>query len=292
MFQNFKLTLISIVISFTILLPISTCLTIHFLKNNPHKIKIENKDSQQYIISKKQDITMLLIISSKEKKTKTKTKNKPYANSLENINTKNIEKNNEIEKYIIIKISPHDDMISITDIPKNILTIAQTNEGTPLLKGTLEEIYETYGMNFLKNSIENLTHINIGKILKIDKTAIEYIINILGGIKVLSKNKEIYNIIEINKFLEILDKNPKQALQLLKYNFNEKTNLDSFFINLSNMSTTDISIHDFQCRKKGFEKMIKNKTTKIINTNIKTEKNDNIDKTSENSIKELKKIYE
>ena len=262
MLKNLKLTLISLIASFTFLFPVSTFLIVHILRNNPNQIKAKDQNlKQQYIISKKQDITILLIISS------------------------------EKEKYLIIKISPHDNIILMTDIPNNFRTIAQTNEGTPILEDTLKEIHKICGINFLKNSIESLTQINIDKILKIDQNAVDTILKTIGEVKILSKDKQTYNILKTKKFYQILNEEPKNAFYLLKNNFNKKTNLDRFFATLSNSCTHDITINDFQSRKKGFEKMIEEKNTKIIDLKIKTEKNNLKDKITESSIKELKKMY-
>lgn len=286
--KNLKLTLISLIVSFTILFPINTFLMIHLLNSNPNKIKPQNQNlKQKYDISKNQDIVILLSISSENENFKQDSNN--HISCFKEINP--YKKNKTTEKYFIVKISPHDNLILITNIPNNLVTTAKTNEGSPILEDTLEEIHKTCGINFLKNSIENLTQIEIDKTLKIDQNAIEGILKTIGEVKILSKDKQIYSILETKKFYEILNNNPKNAFYLLKNNFNEKTNLDMFFATLSNLCTTDISIYDFQSRKKGFEKMIQEKATKVVDLKIKTEKDDQNYKITKESLKELVKMY-
>ncbi len=293
MLKKFKLTIISLITSFTILFPISTYITINVLQNNPNKIKAVNNKKENYIISKKQDITVLLILE----KNKENVKYRKRRNINEEELLYNIEKNIYLEedpieeKYLILKISPHDNKICLTNIPTEIKTVAQTNEGIPIIEGTLKEIRRSSGVNFLKNSIENLTKIEIDKIIKMDENAIDSILNCLGGVKILSKNKSSFEILDSKKFIDILYKDPKFAFSLLKNNFNNKTNINSFFATLSNVSYTDISIYDFQCRTKGFEKLIEERKPNLIYLDIKTKRIENQDTLTQKSLKEIEKTY-
>lgn len=292
MLKKFKLTLISLITSFTILFPISTYITINVLQNNPNKIKAVNK-KEEYIISKKQDITVLLILEKNKENVKPKKKH--------NINKEeilyNIEKNIYSEedpveeKYLILTISPHDNKICLTNIPTAIKTVAQTNEGTPIIEGTLKEIRRYSGVNFLKSSIENLTKIDIDKIIKLDENAIDSVLNNLGGVKILSKNKNNFEILDSKEFTDILYKNPKFAFSLLKNNFNNKTNINSFFATLSNVSYTDISIYDFQCRTKGFEKLMEERKSNLIYIDVKTKKVENQDTITQECLKKIEKAH-
>ena len=292
MLKKFKLTLISLITSFRILFPISTYITINVLQNNPNKIKAVNK-KEEYIISKKQDITVLLILEKNKENVKPKKKH--------NINKEeilyNIEKNIYSEedpveeKYLILTISPHDNKICLTNIPTAIKTVAQTNEGTPIIEGTLKEIRRYSGVNFLKSSIENLTKIDIDKIIKLDENAIDSVLNNLGGVKILSKNKNNFEILDSKEFTDILYKNPKFAFSLLKNNFNNKTNINSFFATLSNVSYTDISIYDFQCRTKGFEKLMEERKSNLIYIDVKTKKVENQDTITQECLKKIEKAH-
>ena len=292
MLKKFKLTLISLITSFTILFPISTYITINVLQNNPNKIKAVNK-KEEYIISKKQDITVLLILEKNKENVKPKKKH--------NINKEeilyNIEKNIYSEedpveeKYLILTISPHDNKICLTNIPTAIKTVAQTNEGTPIIEGTLKEIRRYSGVNFLKSSIENLTKIDIDKIIKLDENAIDSVLNNLGGVKILSKNKNNFEILDSKEFTDILYKNPKFAFSLLKNNFNNKTNINSFFATLSNVSYTDISIYDFQCRTKGFEKLMEERKSNLIYIDVKPKKVENQDTITQECLKKIEKAH-
>ena len=288
MLTKFKIALISLIISFTILFPLSTYITINILKNNPNKIKEVNNSKENYIISKKQDITVLLILERNKKNIKLR-KNE---NILYNIE-KNIYPDEDFleEKYLILKISAHDNKICLTNIPTTIKTITQTNDGTPIAEGTLQEIKKSSGVNFLKNSIENLTKIEIDKIIKMDENAIDSILNNLGKIKIFSNNKKEFKILNSEQFNEILYKDPKLAISLLKNNFTNKTNINSFFATLCNVSYTDISIDDLQCRIKGFEKLIEERKPNLIYVEIKAEKIENQNKLTEDCLEELEKAY-
>lgn len=292
MLKKFKLTLISLITSFTILFPISTYITINVLQNNPNKIKAINK-KEEYIISKKQDITILLILEkNKENVTSRRKPNINREEILYNIE-KNIypEEDPVEEKYLILTISPHDNKICLTNIPTAIKTVAQTNEGTPIIEGTLKEIRRYSGVNFLKSSIENLIKIDIDKIIKLDENAIDSVLNNLGGVKILSKNKNNFEILDSKEFTDILYKNPKFAFSLLKNNFNNKTNINSFFATLSNVSYTDISIYDFQCRTKGFEKLMEERKSNLIYIDVKTKKVENQDTITQECLKKIEKAH-
>ena len=292
MIKKFKLTLISLITSFTILFPISTYITINVLQNNPNKIKAVN-NKEKYIISKKQDITVLLILEKNKENIKPQKKRKINEEEILYNIEKNIylEEDPKEEKYLILTISPHDNKICLTNIPTTIKTVAQTNEGTPIVEGTLKEIRRTSGANFLKSSIENLTKIEIDKIIKMDENAIDSVLNNLGGVKILSKNENNFEILDSKKFLDILYKNPKFAFSLLKNNFTNKTNINSFFATLSNVSSTDISIYDFQCRTKGFEKLMEERKPNLIYIDVKTKKIENQDTLTQESLKEIEKAY-
>ncbi len=281
--QNIKTTLLSLVITFTILFPITSFTTIKILENNPNKIKnnmIINKT--KYNIPKEQELTILLVVLPTFE---IQNKKNPYPN---NKNSKGTE-----EKYFVIKISAHKNRIILLNIPKNFKTIAQSNDGTPMIKGTLEKIYNSNGITQLKNSIENILSIEIDKTIRVDYNAISGIINHIGGIKIIEnkKNEKKYKTISNENFIKILNKTPINALLLLKENLNKKNNLDNLFISLSNLAYSDITVYDFESKKTGFEKMIESKNTKLILPNLKIKTVDNRNKLTKQSEEEIKKLF-
>ena len=247
--QNFKLALLSLIISFTLLFPLSIFLTFKIVKSNSNKKKISQVNSKiKYNIPKSQDITVLILITPSFSEIKEKDK-----------------KSNAKDKYIVLKISAHSNKITILEISKKLKTVVQTNEGFPIAEGTLENIYKTTGIYYLKKAIEQKIKMDINNTIRIDYNSIYGIINQIGGIKV-TKNKET-KILKYEKFINILEKDPINAILLMKNSFNNKTNLSNIFASLSNLSLTDITINEFENRKKGFEKLIKEK-----NCEVKTEK--------------------
>ena len=289
MLQSFKIIILSLITSFTILFPISSYIAINLLENNPDKIKTENKNPElKYAITKKQDITILLIISDdkmnldEDNVLKQKDNNNNYYMS---------EKKDVREKFLVLKISPYDHKICLTDIPKDLTSVCQTNEGTPIFNGNLEEIYNFGGANFLKNTIENLTRIEINNIIKINKNAIDTITSTLGGIKSYPKNKTYYKIVSNEEFYKKLKENPKDAITQLKNNFNTKTNLSNFFSNLSNLSYTDITLYDFKNRKKAFEEMLEKQRVNFMYINIETQEKNKIKKISEETLQKIKETF-
>ena len=138
-------------------------------------------------------------------------------------------------------------------------------------------------------------NIDIDKIIKLDYNAISTIINQLGGIKIplksIKDDKKNYKILTNEEHNKILNKDPIKLLLLLKNNFNKKTNLSSLFATISNLSSTDISIYDFESRKKGFENMIKENKTNINIVNIKTKYENNRNKLTDECITECEKMF-
>lgn len=287
--QKIKITLTSLLITITLLFPICVFSKINILKNSFNNSRSLPKI--KYNIPKEQDICVLLILQP---------------NNEENHNTYNTENNKKNlypsnktkgteEKYIIFKISAHDNYITLANFPKDFKTITQTNEGFPLEEGTLENIHKECGSNYLKTTIENNLNIEIDKIIKLDYNSIFTITNQLGGIKIPmknTKNKKIYyKILTTEEQQKIMNKDPIKFILLLKKIFNEKTNLSSLFATISNLSNTDISIYDFESRKKGFEKMIKEKNNKTNVIEIKIEKEGNRDKIIEKSKRECEEKF-
>ncbi len=290
MLQNFKIFIISLISTFTILFPISIFTTNNLLKNNPNKINLIHKT--KYIIPKEQDITVLLIIS------KNLNNDKDIENQILNDKKKlrlmHNHKNSAEQKYIIMKISAHDKTITLAEIPSNFKTIAQTQEGIPMKEGTLEEIQYSNGINVLKNTIENTLGIDINNTIKLDYSAISGIVNNLGGIKIKnknSKNKDEYLTIETKDYVKILKNSPTKAIPLLKNSLDKKTKLNDLFALLSSLSYTDLTIHDLENRKKGFEQMVEEKDTKLKIVNIEIEKINDKNKLTEKSKTECKKTF-
>ena len=294
--QKIKITLYSLIITLSLLLPICAISRENILKNSNNNIYTSNSKSKiKYNIPKKQDLTILFILEQNNEEIYNNINN---TNNLEN-NIKNSYPNNKIkgteEKYIIFKISAHDNYITLANFPKNFKTIAQTNEGFPLEEETLDKIYKKYGSYQLKNTIENNMKIEIDKIIKIDYNSISSVINQLGGIKIAmndKKNKKnYYKIITTEEQQKILKKDPIKIFLLLKNNFNNKTNLSNFFATISNLSSTDITIYDFESRKKGFEKMIKENDSKINIVNIEIINKNNRNKLTDKCITECEKMF-
>ena len=288
--KKIKITISSMFVTLILLFPICVFSRINILKNNlKNTYSLNSKSKIKFNIPKQQDITTLVIIQ-------------PIIENIvdsEEDNKKNlhpIEKNKGTEeKYIILKISAHDDYITLANFPKNFKTIAQTNEGFPIEEGTVEKIHEKCGAYYLKKAIEDNMNIDIDKIIKLDYNAISTIINQLGGIKIPLKNikddKENYKILTNEEHNKILNKDPIKLLLLLKNNFNKKTNLSSLFATISNLSSTDISIYDFESRKKGFENMIKENKTNINIVNIKTKYENNRNKLTDECVTECEKMF-
>lgn len=286
--QKFKITLCSLLVTLTLLFPICVFSRINILKNNINNAYTLNSKSKiKYNIPKKQDITILFILEPNI--------DENYNTSNEENNKKNLYPNNSTkgteEKYVILKISAHDNYITLADFPKNFKTIAQTNEGFPLEEGTLEKIYKKYGSYQLKNTIESNMKIEIDKIIKLDYNSINTIINQLGGIKILMKNTKKNKILTTKEQQKIIEKDPIKFFLLLKNNFNNKTNLSSLFASISNLSSTDISIYDFESRKKGFENMIKERNNKINIIKIETKYEDKRNKLTEKCINECENKF-
>ena len=278
--KNFKMFIISLIATFTILFPISIFTANSLLKNNPNKITQNSKT--KYIIPKEQDITILLVIKENlNNKNEIKTKN---INNLiyENLNNKKklrlkYNHNNKTkEKYIVLKISANNNTIAFANIPTDFKTIAQTNERVPIKEGSLEQILNSNGIAILKNAIENIMKIEIDNTIKLDYSGIAGIINNLGGIKILEKGK--YITLTMEKYIKMLENNPLKAFIALKNSFDKKTKLNNLFASLSNLSYTDLTINDLENRKKGFEQMIEEQKTKILTPKIEIEKINNKNK--------------
>lgn len=281
--KNIKTTLLSLIISFTILFPISSFTIIKILENNPNRIKNTMAISKtKFNIPKEQEITILLVISPTFEN---QNKKNPYPNDTKLKGTE--------EKYFIIKISACKNQIIALNIPKNFVTIAQTNDGIPIEKGTLEKIYHSNGITQLKNSIENILGIEIDRTIRIDYNGISGIINHIGGIKIAKnlKNENQYKTINNEEFIKRLEENPIDALSLLKENLNKKNNLNNIFISLSNLAYTDITIYDFESRKMGFEKMSESQNTKLILPKLEIKTIDSRNKITKKNKKEIKKFF-
>ena len=185
--------------------------------------------------------------------------------------------------FLIFKISAHDNKIVLLNVNKNFKTIAQTTNGTILEKGSLEKIFHIAGSEFLKNTIENTIDIKIDRIIKISSDELIDIINFLGGLKLNNKN-----IIEKKeKIQELIFLDPIKVFLNLKENFNNRTNLSNFFAFLSNAASTDITINDFESRKKGFELMIEKNNATILTPKIFFETFENRDKITKESKKQI-----
>lgn len=288
--KKIKITISSMFVTLILLFPICVFSRINILKNSlKNAYSLNSKSKIKFNIPKQQDITTLVIIQPIPENNMDNEEN----------NKKNphpTEKNKGTEeKYIILKISAHDNYITLANFPKNFKTVAQTNEGFPIKEGTLEKIHKKCGTYCLKNAIENNMNIEIDKIIKLDYNAISTIINQLGGIKILLKNtkdyKKNYKILTNEEHKKILNKDPIKLFLLLKNNLNKKTNLSRLFATISNLSSTDISIYDFESRKKGFENMINENKTNINIVNIKTKYENNRNKLTDECITECEKMF-
>lgn len=232
-----KTTLITLVTSFTIIFPLSTFTTLKIMKNMLQKNNTKLSNENKYVIPKNQDITILLTICESFPQT--------------------------AEIYILLKLSAHDDQIIIGELPKKLkLKHKEKYE-------ELEKLYEFGGINLAKQTLENQLNIEINNTIKLDHNAINGIMNELGGFKIQQNN--IQKIIYGKTFYNYLYENPIKTLVQLKNNFNKKTNLNKFFVTLSNLSQTDISIYDFEIRKNGLKKLINSKDIKL--TLLKKEQN-------------------
>lgn len=221
-----KITLITLIISFTITFPVSTIATLKIMKSTPQKSNV--KQLNKYTIPKTQDITILITICENFSKT--------------------------AEIYIIIKFSAHDNEITIGELPKKLkLKHEKSNQ-------EIEKIYEFGGINLIKQTLENHLNIEINNTIKLDHNAIDGITNELGGFKLQQNNEQ--KIIHGKTLYNYFYQSPIKALLQLKNNFNKQTNLNKFFITLTNLSQTDISVYDFEIRKNGFKNLIRNKNIK------------------------------
>lgn len=250
--QSFKLALTSLLISFTILFPISIFLTFKIVNDESKKAKKTSKIT--YNIPKSQDITVLILTTPSFKEENESTKDDFY---FKNYNQQNNLKN----KYIVLKISAHSNKIKILEISNKLKTVVQTNEGFPIAQGTLENIYQTAGIYYLKKAIEQKAKMDINNTIRMDYNSIYAVINQIGGIKIKKDNQT--KILKYEKFIKILEKDPIKGILLMKNSFNNKTNLTNVFVSLSNLSLTDITINEFESRKEGFKKLIKERGCKV-----------------------------
>ena len=241
MTENLKVTFFSLIISFTVMFPISAFTAIKLIKNKPSVEHLKNKKTNfEFIIPKKQDITLLIAIADNF--------------------------SNPADIYILTKISAHDNTIVISRFPENIKSIIN---GT---RESIKNLYKIGGIDYAKQAIENIMNIEIDRTLKLDKNAIEGICDSLEGVKIPYKDSnraENYKIIDGKTFYKELIKSPIKNILKLKNCFDENTNLSNFFINLANLGETDISIYDFENRKKGFEILIEKNSTIIYETDKK-----------------------
>lgn len=266
--QSFKLALISLIISFTLLFPLSIFLTFKIVKSESKKNKTTQVNKIKYNIPKSQDITLLILITPSFKEEKNLENFKFLKDKNNSHSAKSTQQNNLKDKYIVLKISAHSNKITILEISKKIKTIVQTNEGFPIAEGTLENIYQTAGMYYLKKAIEQKTKMDINNTLRMDYNSIYGFINQIGGIKITKDKKT--KILKYEKFIKILEKNPTKAISLIKNSLNNKTNLTNVFVSLSNLSLTDITINEFESRKEGIKKLITEKNCKLETREIKS----------------------
>lgn len=240
--ENFKITFLSLIISFTTMLPISAFTAIKLMKSkqsptNQNKKKSDFEYSDfEYIIPKKEDLNLLISVTDKFP--------------------------NPAKVYILTKISAHDNSINIANIPKNLeATVNKT-------KGTIEKLHYIGGIDYAKQAIENVTKTEIDRTIELDSNSVSGICESLGGIKVEDgkKAEKKFTILSGEEFYKKIIKSPIESITAIKNCLDINTNLSNLYITIANLGKTDISIYDFEKRKKGFEKLIEKKdaTIKIL----------------------------
>ncbi|MDE5600024.1 MAG: LCP family protein, partial [Oscillospiraceae bacterium] len=150
MSNNIKIAFVSFFISFVVLFPTSVFVAINFIDLSHDNAK-QAEAKPEFIISKEQDMNMLLTVCRKNPE--------------------------PADVYIIIKISAHDKLISIANLPSDTTTMVNTKQGS------LKELFDWGGIDYVKLAVENLMDITIDRTVKADNYAIESIVDKLGGIE-------------------------------------------------------------------------------------------------------------
>ena len=264
-----KTFFIAFIITFITLFSLSIFISATIVKTRTRQSE-KNKPQFEFIIPKKQNLNILLTVYENQKQS--------------------------AKIFEIIKISAHENSITLSSIPENTTTVALTKFGT------LTELYSLGGINYAKEAIENLTSIEIDRTIELSKEAVIEIINNLGGFKIPCekndknnvsqiKDNEDYKILDGKQFYNNFKSDPSITLTNLNLTLHKTKNLNQLFTLIQNRGKTNISKYDFEIRKKGFEQMINKNNTTIHVLNLKFENFNDRQKLTNESKNEIEQIF-
>ena len=265
--NNIKIAFVSFFISFVVLFPTSVFVAINFIDLSHDNAK-QAEAKPEFIISKEQDMNMLLTVCRKNPE--------------------------PADVYIIIKISAHDKLISIANLPSDTTTMVNTKQGS------LKELFDWGGIDYVKLAVENLMDITIDRTVKADNYAIESIVDKLGGIEMTLPECMTYENISLTsgrqlldgvRFCAVLRNQPINAMLAIGDKLTTQTDISSTFLYIANLCVTDISAYDIELHKNGWKQMIKDKNVELIIPQLEFETLNKHQKLTNNSKDECIKAF-
>lgn len=266
---NVKYAFLSFLITFAIAFPISTIILTNIQNASLEETQTDYQTNKtEYVIPKEQDINLLFILDNKNQSSS--------------------------DVFSLIKLSPHDNTVSLTVIDQNVTTTVGVKTAS------LNQFLETSGNNTAKQAIENLMNISADRFISTDDNGAAELINYLSGVEITLNEDITYSNITLNKgrqlldgsrFVALLHAKPQEALCAVSRAFYRLNNLDGFYKKLSDVSATDFTAYDYEIYKYGFMQMIKNNNASFNIVNLEFETVNNRNKLTEKSRSECEKYF-
>ncbi len=246
-----KTAMVSFVLSFVVLFPIGVFLAINLIES--FESEVHPAGQFRFLIPKEFDLNFMFV------------------------NSNLVDGRNLVDAIVVVKISAHNNSISLASVPANTKTIVENK------LSSLQEFFEYGGIVFLKNILENLLQIKIDRFVQASDEAIQGAINCLGGLKLSNDEATRFDYLDLpvvgqkrviggERFCNILKQDPIKAFVLLKFDFFKTNNLSKFFAYFANMVSSNISAYDFELRKRGFEEMVVKGCAKVLLPAVEFEK--------------------
>lgn len=266
--DKIRLSFLSFLITFALLFPISALVFSQFAQ--PAEKTVEAADAQLiYQIPKEQDLVALLTESDRM--------------------------GNDAELFLLLRISAHDNMVSVCNLPKDTVTVVGSKTGT------LSELFAWGGTDAARKAAENLTFLSIDKTIHLDDQGIAEMIDELGGLEMTLETSVDSSGIHLDpgrqfldgaRFCAVFKQDPEQAIQALAGCFNEKTDLEGLFSVVAQQAQTNITAYDLTLRKDGWQQMMRRHNAQYVAVQAEFEQTNGRHRMTEQSKEECQKAFE
>lgn len=252
--QNVRICFLSFFLTFLLLFPCSIIIINLSVDAMQPPTTQQVNETMTYQPTKEEDLTLLITV----------TKGRPEP----------------ADVFCLLRISPHDNSISLSLLPKDLTSTIGSKVGT------LEELYNYGGITGEKEAVENLFFIDIDRTIQFDDEGLATVIDYLGGVpftmpKTMTFSEEDnpitipagYQLIDGTRFCLLLRSNYAMPLfiALSQERLTSQLDIETLISEIDLESNSTVTAYDAATHKTGWNQMMRMQSATLISPEIQTE---------------------